>query len=123
MDNVKIMVVENNHMVNSLIKDVMMFCVNRDIMSFFNDDDAINYMQRSGIVPDLVISRYRDEGVSAGKIAGYVKEKNKKSVFVFSSDAENDKDLVEKEGADAFLQIPFSISDLFKIVDDFVVDD
>jgi response regulator RpfG family c-di-GMP phosphodiesterase len=123
MENVKIMVVENNHMVNSLIKDVMMFCVNRDIMTFFNDEDAINYMQRSGIVPDLVISRYRDEGVSAGKIAGYVKEKNKRSVFVYSSDAENDKDIVKKEGADAFLQIPFSISDLFQIVDDFVVDE
>ncbi|MDY0132820.1 MAG: response regulator [Desulforegulaceae bacterium] len=121
MENVKIMVVENNPMVNSLIKDVMMFCVNREIMSFSSDDEAIRYMQSSGIVPDLVISRYKNQGVSPGKIVGYIKAKNKKSIFVFSSDAENDKERVQKDGGDAFLSIPFSISDLFKIVDDFVV--
>lgn len=123
MENVKIMVVEGNHMVNSLIKDVMMFCVNRDIMTFFKDVDAIEYMKKSGVIPDLIISRLNDEQVSGTKIAGFVREQSKKPVFVFASDTELDRAAAEKEGAGAFLQIPFAISDLFKIVDDFIVEE
>eukprot|EP00767_Chilomastix_cuspidata_P008214 gnl/Chilomastix_cuspidata/9345.p1 GENE.gnl/Chilomastix_cuspidata/9345~~gnl/Chilomastix_cuspidata/9345.p1 ORF type:complete len:125 (+),score=3.77 gnl/Chilomastix_cuspidata/9345:319-693(+) len=121
MENVRIMVVESNHMVNSLIKDVMMFCVNRDIMTFFKDDDAIAYMKRSGVIPDLIISRFKDENVCGEKIKGFVKNQKKDTVFVFASDADKDRENVMNKGARAFLPIPFSINDLFQIVDDFVV--
>jgi DNA-binding NarL/FixJ family response regulator len=121
LENVRIMVVESNHMVNSLIKDVMMFCVNREITSFFKDEDAITYMERSGVVPDLLISRFKDDNVNSEKIVDFIKEKEEDCVFVFTSDVENDRDTAQNNGANAFLPIPFSIGDLFKIVDDYVV--
>ncbi len=124
MENVRIMVVESNHMVNALIKDVMMFCVNRDIMTFFKDDDAISYMEKSGIIPDIVISRFKDDAVNGEKIKGFIDEKSDNVVFVFSSEMEKDREkVIGSDGQGSFLQIPFSINDLFKIVDDFIVND
>lgn len=109
-------------MVNSLIKDVMMFCVNRDIVVFFKDEDAITYMKRSGFAPDLVISRFSDDYVNGAKVTEFVKQQKEECVVVLSSDDENDKISFGSSGANAFLPIPFSIDDLFNIVDEFVVD-
>ena len=114
------MVVESNHMVNSLIKDVMMFCVNREIITFFKDDDAIAYIKKTQIVPDLLISRFKDDNVNGVKIVDFIKEKQENCVFVFTSDVEKDRELAETKGANAFLPIPFAIGDLFEIVDEFI---
>lgn len=122
MENVKIMVVESNHMVNSLVKDVMMFCVNRNVVTFFKDEDALKYMQ-NGDLPDLVITRFKDENVKGAKIVNYLKNKNKDAVFIFVSDLKSDKNVVPQYGANAFLPIPFSINDLFEIVNQFVVEE
>lgn len=116
------MVVESNHMVNSLIKDVMMFCINRDIITFFKDEDAIAYMEKSGVIPDLIISRFKDDNVNGGKIASFVKDQENECVFVFTSDVEKDRNLAEDCGANAFLPIPFTIGELFQIVDEFIVE-
>lgn len=121
MENVKIMIVEGNHMVNSLIKDVMMFCVNREITTFFKDEDAISYMERCRMIPDLLISRLKDDNVDSEKIVDYLKEKDENCVLVFMSDIEDDRLSAINMGANAFLPIPFSIGDLFQIVDDYVV--
>lgn len=97
----------------------MMFCVNREITTFFKDSDAISYMERNS-VPHMIISRYKDDNVNGSKIADFVKDQEEDCVFVFTSDSDNDKIVVENSAASAFLPIPFTINDLFEIVDEFI---
>lgn len=120
IQNVKIAVVEDDNSVRELIVDALMFSVNRKIMSFENASSAWGYFNNNNS-PDIIISDVEMPGIDGLELLSKIKLKSPEKIFiVMSSDPTYEKQAKEL-GADAFLTKPFSINDLFRLVDLFVV--
>ena len=118
--NVKIAVVDDDLLVRDFIVTVLMYCVNRDVLSFDSGTAAWKYIEKHGS-PDIIITGIDVPGLSGFDLLSKFKKKySGKKCLLMSADPAHEK-LAMDSGADAFLAKPVSVNDLFKVVETFVV--
>ncbi len=115
------MVVDDDPGIRSLTVDALSYCVNRDVVSFADGTSAWHYLDR-GNEADLLISDADMPGMGGMELLIKFKEKWNNKIFILMSGREENGVKAEFAGADAFLKKPFTINDLFEIVQHFVVD-
>ena len=120
--NVKIAVVEHEKLTREFIVNVMMYCVNREIMAFENGEGLLAYLQAGGNI-NLVLAETQLTGISGLNLLQSIKKSFPEIVFVTMSANPADETPASELGADAFLGKPFALRDMFDIVQQFVVGD
>ncbi|MFO7971970.1 MAG: response regulator [Desulfobacterales bacterium] len=120
--NVKIAVIDNDLLVRDFIVTVLMYCVNRDVLSFDNGLAAWKYIEVNES-PDMIISEIDVPGLNGFELMAKFKEKSPDKKCLLMSENPADEQLARNSGADAFLAKPVSVNDLFKVVQTFVVKD
>lgn len=118
--NVKIAVIDGDIMVRDFVTTVLMYCVNRDVMSFDNGMSAWRYIESTGS-PDIVISEIDVAGLNGFELLAKFKEKHPGKKCLLMSANPDDEQSARDSGADAFLAKPVSINDLFGVVENFIV--
>jgi len=118
--NVKIIVVDDDSSIRKLIVTVLMYCVNRDVLSFGNGLEAWNYIRDSEGI-DIVISDVDMPEMDGIELLSRIKDHYPDKVCILMSDDESNEKAARQTGADAFLRKPFKIGDLFDIVQTYVV--
>lgn len=118
---VKIAVVEDDKIVRDFVVEVLTFSVNREILAFDNGFDALCHLdKREG--PDIVLASANLPEISGFDLLSRIKEKFPRKVcIIMSQDPANEKK-AESFGADAFLAKPFSVNEIFNIVQTFVIE-
>ena len=120
--NVKIAVVDDDLLVRDFVVTVLMYCVNRDVLSFDNGLAAWRYIEDNES-PDIIISEIDVPGLNGFELMAKFKEKSPdKKCLLMSANPENEQP-ARNSGADAFLAKPVSVNDLFRVVQTFVVRD
>jgi DNA-binding response OmpR family regulator len=120
ISNVKIAVIEGDLLVRDFVTTVLMYCVNRDVLSFDNGMAAWNYVQ-SIDSPDIIISDVAVSGLNGFEFLARFKAKHPTKKCLLMSANPEDKKLARDSGADAFLAKPVNVNDLFRVVETFVV--
>ncbi|MBW1894448.1 MAG: response regulator [Deltaproteobacteria bacterium] len=118
--NVKIVVVDDDSSLRDLIATALMYCVNRNVLSFENGLEAWNYISSSDGI-DIVVSDVNMPEMDGIELLSRIKDSYPDKICILmSGDVSNEKS-AKKMGADAFLAKPFKISDLFDIVQTYIV--
>ena len=118
--NVKIAVIDDDLLARDFIVTVLMYCVNRDVLSFDSGLAAWQYMEDHGSL-DIIISGIDVSGLSGFELLSKFKKKYpEKKCLLMSADPAHEPSARDL-GADAFLAKPVSVNDLFKVVETFVV--
>jgi len=104
-----------------LTVDALSYCVNREVVSFCDGQSAWQYMAEGNEV-DMVLSDVDMPGMNGLELLEKVKGKWGGKIFIIMSGREANGARGEAAGADAFLKKPFTINDLFNLVQHFVVD-
>lgn len=118
--NVKIAVVDGDLLVRDFVSTVLMYCVNRDVLSFDSGVAAWRYIEETDSL-DIIISEVDVSGLNGFELLAKFKEKHpSKKCLLMSANPDNEK-IARDSGADAFLAKPVSVNDLFRIVEAFVV--
>ena len=118
--NVKIAVIDGDLLVRDFISTVLMYCVNRDVLSFDNGMAAWRYIEGTDS-PDIIISEVDVSGLNGFELLAKFKEKYPaKKCLLMSANPDNEQ-IARDAGADAFLAKPVSVNDLFRVVEAFVV--
>jgi CheY-like chemotaxis protein len=120
--NVKIAVIDDDLLVRDFIVTVLMYCVNRDVLSFDNGLAAWRYIEGNES-PDMIISEIDVPGLNGFELMAKFKEKSPGKICLLMSDNPANEQLAKNSGADAFLAKPVSVNDLFDVVQTFVVRD
>lgn len=115
------MVVDDDPGIRQLTANALAYCVNREILSFCDADTAWNYLDDGGKA-DIVISDVDMPGMTGFELLKKFKAKFTDKIFILMSGKTGNADRAEHSGADAFLGKPFAITDLFSIVQNYVVD-
>ena len=118
--NVKIAVIDGDLLVRDFISTVLMYCVNRDVLSFDNGMAAWRYLEGADS-PDIVISEVDVSGLNGFELLAKFKEKYPEKKCLLMSANPDDEQIARDSGADAFLAKPVSVTDLFRVVEAFVV--
>jgi CheY-like chemotaxis protein len=117
--NVKIAVIDGDLSVRDFMTTVLMYCVNRDVLSFDNGMAAWRYVQ-SGGSPDIIISDVAVSGLNGFELLARFKAMHPTKKCLLMSANPEDEQIARDSGADAFLAKPVSVNDLFKVVEAFV---
>lgn len=120
ISNVKIAVIDNDLLVRDFVTTVLMYCVNRDVLSFDNGMAAWRYVQ-SDDGPDIIISEVAVSGLNGFEFLAKFKARHPSKKCLLMSANPEDEQIARESGADAFLAKPVSVNDLFKVVEAFVV--
>ena len=120
--NVKIAVIDNDLLVRDFVVTVLMYCVNRDVLSFDNGLAAWSHI-KDHESPDIIISEIDVPGLNGFELMAKFKEKSPDKKFLLMSDNPANEQPARNSGADAFLAKPVSVNDLFEVVQTFVVRD
>ena len=120
LPNVKIAVIDDDLMVRNFVSTVLMYCVNREVLSFDNGLAAWTYLESHGI-PDIIISEIDVPGLNGFELMAKFKEKNPDKKYLLMSANPANEQSARNSGADAFLAKPVSVNDLFSVVQTFVV--
>jgi len=118
--NVKIAVIDGDLLVRDFVSTVLMYCVNRDVLSFDNGLAAWRYMEGDGS-PDIIISEVDVTGLNGFELLAKFKKKHPAKKCLLMSANPEDEQIARDLGADAFLAKPVSVKDLFRVVEAFVV--
>lgn len=118
--NVQIVVVDDDLLVRDFVVTVLMYCVNREILSFDNGRAAWRHVERNE-TPDIIILEIDVSGLNGFEFLSKFKKKypDKKCLLMSANPA--NEEAARKAGADAFLAKPVGVNDLFKLVETFVV--
>ena len=120
--NVKIAVVDDDLLVRDFIVTVLMYCVNRDVLSFDNGLAVWRYIEGNES-PDIIITEIDVPGLNGFELMAKFKEKSPdKKCLLMSANPDNEQP-ARNSGADVFLAKPVSVNDLFRVVQTFVVRD
>jgi len=120
--NVKIAVVDDDLLVRDFVVTVLMYCVNRDVLSFDNGLAAWRYIEDNES-PDIIITEIDVPGLNGFELMAKFKEKSPdKKCLLMSANPDNEQP-ARNSGADVFLAKPVSVNDLFRVVQTFVVRD
>lgn len=118
--NIKIAVIDDDLLVRDFMVTVLMYCVNRDVLSFDNGLAAWKYI-KGHESPDIIISEIDVSGLNGFELMAKFKEKSPdKKCLLMSADPSNEQP-ARNSGADAFLAKPVTVNDLFSVVETFVV--
>jgi DNA-binding response OmpR family regulator len=98
-----------------------MYSVNREVLPFENSLDAWIYFEDYG-APDIIVADINLEDLTGTEFLDKVKGLNRGTIVIFYSDLPDKEEVVKTAGADAFLAKPFGVSELFSLVQRFVVD-
>jgi len=118
--NVKIAVIDDDLMVRDFVVTVLMYCVNRDVLSFDSGLAAWRYIEDYES-PDIIISEIDVPGLNGFELMAKFKEKSPGKKCLLMSDNPANEQPARNSGADAFLAKPVSVNDLFDVVQTFVV--
>ena len=118
--NVKIAVIDGDLLVRDFVSTVLMYCVNRDVLSFDSGVAAWRYIEETDGL-DIIISEVDVSGLNGFELLAKFKEKYPSKKCLLMSANPDDEKIARDSGADAFLAKPISVNDLFKIVEAFVV--
>lgn len=118
--NVKIAVIDGDLLVRDFVSTVLMYCVNRDVLSFDNGMAAWRYIEGDDS-PDIIISEVAVSGLNGFELLAKFKEKHPGKKCLLMSANPDDEQIARDSGADAFLAKPVSVNDLFRVVEAFVV--
>lgn len=118
--NVKIAVVDHEKLTREFIVNVMMYSVNREVMAFENSDGLKAYLQAGGTI-HMLLSEIQLPGKSGFELLKFVKRTYPQIKFVTMSANPGDETAASELGADAFLAKPFTLQNLFDIVQRYIV--
>jgi CheY-like chemotaxis protein len=118
--NVKIAVIDDDLMVREFVVTVLMYCVNRDVLSFDSGLDAWRYIEDYES-PDIIISEIDVPGLNGFGLMAKFREKSPGKKCLLMSDNPANEQPARNSGADAFLAKPVRVNDLFEVVQNFVV--
>jgi DNA-binding NtrC family response regulator len=118
--NVKIAVVDHDRLTRDFIVNVMMYSVNREILAFDSASDLNRYLHDSGPVNIILSEAYLPDEPGFAVLKS-IKETSPEIYLIVLSANPADQSAAEDLGADAFLAKPFTLKDLFSIVERFVV--
>ncbi len=121
IQNVKILVVDDDPGIRALMVNVLTYCVNREVLSFENGQLAWQYLNEGGDA-DIIFCDVNMPGMTGFELMAKVKEQTPEKIFIVMSGVTENEQKAEAAGADAFLGKPFTINDLFNIVQCYVVD-
>jgi DNA-binding NtrC family response regulator len=116
----KIAVVDKDPLSREFVVNVMMYSINREVMSF-EDGEAFEAYMRAGGTVHIVLSEIHLPGKSGIDLFHWVKKESPQTSFIAMSPNPADETAAEEAGVDAFLAKPFALQDLFDIVKNFVV--
>ncbi len=118
--NVKFVVVDDDKLIRDFVTSVLMFSVNREVRSFSNGFSAWDYIEAPDNA-DIIVSDVDMPEMTGFELLAKIKKTSpEKKCIIMSGDPGNEP-TARRLGADAFLAKPFSVDDLFKIVETFVV--
>lgn len=107
-------------MTRDFVVNVMMYSVNREVMSFESAEAFEAYIEAGGTV-HLALSEIQLTGKNGLDTFEWVRQKNPNIKFIAMSANPADEAPAQEAGVDAFLAKPFALQDLFDIVKQFVV--
>ena len=119
--NVKIAVVDHDRLTREFIINVMMYSVNREVLSFEDAAGLKAYLKAGGNV-HLILSEIHLPGESGFKLLQHIKKDFPQVIFIAISANPADEIPAAELDADAYLAKPFVLKDLFDIVQKFVVE-
>ena len=99
-----------------------MYCVNRDVLSFENGFSALAYLDTDEKSPDIIVSNVDMPEMSGLALLESIKKKRPSTICVLMSENPANEKSASNLGADAFLAKPFKVTDLFNIVQKYIVD-
>jgi CheY-like chemotaxis protein len=117
--NVKIAVIDGDLLVRDFVATVLMYCVNRDVLSFDNGMAAWRYIQSTDS-PDIIISEVAVSGLNGFEFLAKFKASHPTKKCLLMSSNPEDEQIARDSGADAFLAKPVSVNDLFEVIEAFV---
>lgn len=118
--NVKIAVVDHEKLTREFVVNVMMYSVNREVMAFENSDALKAYLQAGGTI-HMLFSEIQLPGISGFELLKFIKSEHPEIKFVTMSANPGDETAALELGTDAFLGKPFTLQNLFNIVQHFIV--
>lgn len=101
--------------------NALTYCVNREILSFRDGAAAWEYLKNGGRA-DMLISDVDMPEMSGIELLTRVKARFTDMIVIIMSGKEENEAIAEANGADGFLGKPFAVTDLFDIVQAYVVD-
>lgn len=116
--------VDNEPQSRDFILNVMAYCVNRKVLSFENTGDMIAFLDQGHPI-HLLLAKMPSCDLNESNefnTLKTIKQKFPQTRLIATSANADDYTRAEKLGADVFLAKPFVLHDLFKIVQDYVVD-
>ena len=119
--NVKIAVIDEDPIVRDFVVNTFMYSVNREILAFDNGVDAYVYFEEFG-TPDIVVAEVNLRELDGIKLLSKIKDMNIHTKVILISDLPKNEEIARHKGADAFLAKPFSVNELFQIVQTYVVE-
>jgi len=118
--NVKFVVVDDDKLIRDFVASVLMFSVNREVRSFSNGFLAWDYIEAPDNA-DIIVSDVDMPEMTGFELLAKIKKNcPEKKCIIMSGDPGNET-TAKRLGADGFLAKPFSVDDLFNIVETFVV--
>jgi response regulator RpfG family c-di-GMP phosphodiesterase len=118
--NVKIAVIDGDLLVRDFVTTVLMYCVNRAVLSFDNGMAAWRYVQSTDNSLDIIISEVAVSGLNGFEFLAKFKARHPTKKCLLMSANPEDEQIARDSGADAFIAKPVSVNDLFKVVEAFV---
>lgn len=122
INNVKIAVVDDDDPHRGFVVNALMYCVNREIMSFDSAYSAWVYIEGTESA-DIIVADINMPEMDGFDLISKVKDKYPNKVCILMSGNPANEKMAMDYGADAFLAKPFTVNDLFSIVQTFVVGD
>ncbi|OQY05670.1 MAG: hypothetical protein B6I22_07110 [Desulfobacteraceae bacterium 4572_123] len=119
--HVKIIIVDDDKITRDLLVDVLTYSVNRKILTFETGSDAWAHLQRDDSA-DIIIFDVNIPEINGFELLGKIKQNFSNKTCILLSPSPADEKTAGSLGADAFLAKPFSVNDLFNIVQTFVVE-
>ncbi|MBE9569702.1 MAG: response regulator [Proteobacteria bacterium] len=123
MQNAKIAVVGDDKIVRDYVINMLMYCVNREILSFEDGFAAWNYLENPDSPDVIFFSDVNMPGMNGLELLTKIKEKHPHKICIMISGDPTNEKLAMELGADAFLAKPFTTNDLFSIVETLIIND
>jgi two-component system, NarL family, response regulator DevR len=120
--NVKIAVLDHEKLTRDFVVNVMTYSVNREVLAFEDGDGLEAYLQAGGTV-HILFFEVELPGKNGFEMLKLMKDKHPEIRCVTMSANPDDETAASDLGADAFLAKPFTLQNLFDIVQRFIVDD